>query len=300
MPALTSASLCCTLISVCFLFISADQKNIKAVPGQTVTLPCEAPKHTHIIVVKWSRCDLDTEYVLLYQDEQFDPENQHPSFKNRVDLQDRQMKDGDVSLILKDVTINDTGTYKCHVVQTKTNQGKRVYLKTDPIIINLSVVLPDQKVDNITAESGQNIVFPCRTPNTLLIPAVEWSRHDLETQSVLLYWKKEIVTYLQHPSFMNRVDLQDRQMKDGDVSLILNNVTINDTGTYECRIFTNERRSWKSSSIISLRVVPPGQTGGHTEDGSVGLIVGLIVFAVLLVEIVVGILIYRKNKQKTN
>ncbi|XP_005952593.2 butyrophilin-like protein 9 [Haplochromis burtoni] len=146
MPALTSASLCCTLFSICFLFISADQKNIKAVPGQTVTLPCQAPKHRHIIVVEWSRRDLDTEYVLLYRDEQFDPENQHPSFKNRVDLQDRQMKDGDVSLILKDVMTADTGTYECRVFQTETNHGRRVYLKTGPIIINLSVVLPGQSV----------------------------------------------------------------------------------------------------------------------------------------------------------
>ncbi|CAG6011920.1 unnamed protein product [Menidia menidia] len=34
------------------------------------------------------------------------------TFRNRVDLQDRQMKDGDVSLTLKDVTVNDTGTYQ--------------------------------------------------------------------------------------------------------------------------------------------------------------------------------------------
>uniref|UniRef100_A0A3Q2VR52 Ig-like domain-containing protein n=1 Tax=Haplochromis burtoni TaxID=8153 RepID=A0A3Q2VR52_HAPBU len=128
------------------LFLLSDQKNIKAVPGQTVTLPCQAPKHRHIIVVEWSRRDLDTEYVLLYRDEQFDPENQHPSFKNRVDLQDRQMKDGDVSLILKDVMTADTGTYECRVFQTETNHGRRVYLKTGPIIINLSVVLPGQSV----------------------------------------------------------------------------------------------------------------------------------------------------------
>ncbi|XP_026017335.1 hepatitis A virus cellular receptor 2-like [Astatotilapia calliptera] len=195
--------------------------------------------------------------------------------------------------------IADTGTYECRVFQTETNHGRRVHLKTRPIIINLSVVLPDQKVVNITAESGQNVILPCRAPNTLLIPAVEWSRRDLETQSVLLYWEKGIVTYFQHPSFMNRVDLQDRQMKDGDVSLILKDVTINDTGTYQCRVFMNEKHPWKSIiSIINLSVDPPGQTGGHTEDGAVGLVVGLSVSAVLLA--VFGCLIYRICKKTQN
>ncbi|XP_039908482.1 uncharacterized protein LOC120746965 [Simochromis diagramma] len=267
MPALTSVLLCCTLFSVCFLFISADQKNIKAVPGQTVTLPCQAPKHRHIIVVKWSRRDLDTEYVLLYRDEQFDPENQHPSFKNRVDLQDKQMKDGDVSLILKDVTTADSGTYECRVVQTETNHGKRVYLKTDPIIINLSVVLPDQKVNNITAESGQkNVTLTCRAPNNNTIIIVEWSRADLGDKYVLLYRNERFDPDNQHPSFKNRVDLKDRQMKDGDVSLILKNVTINDAGTYECRV-KNELDSMRLISIIHLHVVPPDQKIITSESG---------------------------------
>ncbi|KAL4008420.1 hypothetical protein ACER0C_002272 [Sarotherodon galilaeus] len=114
------------------------QKNITAESGQDVTLTCRAPNNNPISVLKWSRADLGDEYILLYKDEQFVPDDQHPSFKNRVDLQDRQMKDGDVSLILKDVTINDTGTYKCVVI---LGGGGRPKLTS---IITLSVVPPGE------------------------------------------------------------------------------------------------------------------------------------------------------------
>uniref|UniRef100_A0AAZ1XBW8 Ig-like domain-containing protein n=1 Tax=Oreochromis aureus TaxID=47969 RepID=A0AAZ1XBW8_OREAU len=96
-------------------------------------------------------------------------------------------------------------------------------------LCSVSFPLLDQK--NITAESGQNISLPCRAPtNNKQILAVQWSRADLKQE-------------------------YDRQRKDGDVSLILKNVTINDTGTYECRVFrrgTNHR-----IRTISLSVVPP-------------------------------------------
>ncbi|CAI5678505.1 unnamed protein product [Oreochromis niloticus] len=119
-----------------------DPKIITAVPGQkNVTLTCRAPNN-NIIVVKWIRADLGDEYVLLYQDEHFVLDEQHPSFKNRVDLQDRQMKDGDVSLILKNVTINDAGTYECGVAQKEPNQERP---RLNPIsIIYLHVVPPGQ------------------------------------------------------------------------------------------------------------------------------------------------------------
>ncbi|CAI5660083.1 unnamed protein product [Oreochromis niloticus] len=139
--------LCWTLLVFdLFVFVCGDQKNITAESGQDVTLTCRGPIN-NISVVEWSRADLGDEYVLFYRNELFDPENQHPSFKNRVDLQDRQMKDGDVSLILKDVTINDTGTYECRI-KTKTNTRKRVSLDTNPIsIIYLRVDPPGRPED---------------------------------------------------------------------------------------------------------------------------------------------------------
>ncbi|CAI5669712.1 unnamed protein product [Oreochromis niloticus] len=123
-------------------------------------------------------------------------------------------------------------------------------------------VSADQEI--ITAKSGQNVTLTCRAPNNN-ITAVKWNRTDLVDKHVLFYQDGHSDSTHQHPSFKNRVDLQDTQMKDGDVSVILKDVTINDTGTYECRGYIGE--TWKLINSTNLHVVPPGPTGGHTEDG---------------------------------
>lgn len=116
---------------------SADHKNLTAEPGQDITLPCKAPDSSRIVVAMWGRPELGSEYVFLYRNGKIDPEDQHPSFKNRVGLKERELKDGDVSLILRNVTTNDTGTYECRVVQTvKNNRTETV------VIINLDVQPP--------------------------------------------------------------------------------------------------------------------------------------------------------------
>ncbi|XP_072232580.1 coxsackievirus and adenovirus receptor homolog [Leuresthes tenuis] len=110
-----------------------EKRIITTEAGKDVILPCGVPNNKNIIVVEWSRTDLGEEYVLLYRDGQIYLEGQHPSYKNRVDLQDSWMKDGNVSLSLKNVTTDDGGTYECRVVQRGTNRRKRGILKTEPI-----------------------------------------------------------------------------------------------------------------------------------------------------------------------
>ncbi|CAI5671469.1 unnamed protein product [Oreochromis niloticus] len=254
--------------------VDVRDKIITVESGQDVTLTSRAPNN-NITVVKWSRADLGDEYVLLYQDGHFVPDSQHPSFKNRVDLQDRQMKDGDVSLILKDVTINDSGIYECLVAQN-SNESMEVMSRS-------SLTIADEI---ITAESGQDVTLTSRATNNN-ITAVEWSRADLGDENVLFYQDGHFLPNEQHPSFKNRVDLQDRQMKDGDVSLILKDVTINDAGTYKCRVFMAGTNSWKLiTSTYFIVLPPPGPSGG---------IIGLIVVILLLLVSVV-FLMYRNHK----
>ncbi|XP_019210316.1 uncharacterized protein LOC109199423 isoform X2 [Oreochromis niloticus] len=138
-----TASLCSTLLFVGLVVVDSTVViNIPAVSGQSAILSCRT-QNKSVIVVEWSRPDLKNKHVLFYRDEQFDTDSQHPSFKQRVALKDRQMKDGDVSLILKNVTINDTGTYQCRVFIRGTNRRKRAILDTEPIcIIKLSVSNP--------------------------------------------------------------------------------------------------------------------------------------------------------------
>ncbi|XP_038586516.1 programmed cell death 1 ligand 1-like [Micropterus salmoides] len=111
---------------------------VRVKPGDDVTLPCQAGEAS-IRAVEWSRPDLESEYVLFYRDGRSDPIQQHPSFKDQVQLVDRELKDGDVSLILKNVSSNDAGTYECRVA-TGDPRRKRAIIETEPIrIIQLEV-----------------------------------------------------------------------------------------------------------------------------------------------------------------
>ncbi|MEQ2271532.1 hypothetical protein XENORESO_005669 [Xenotaenia resolanae] len=130
-----------------------DQTNIQAKPGDIIHLPCRAPDGQPVLAVEWSRSDLEAEYVLLFRDKQIDPAFQHPSFKNRVDLLDRQMKNGDMSLVLKNVTTADKGTYECRIFH-RTNRNKRAVLDSDPVSTILLQVAPPSPDGDVQTQIG--------------------------------------------------------------------------------------------------------------------------------------------------
>ncbi|KAK2863446.1 hypothetical protein Q5P01_002979 [Channa striata] len=153
---------------------------------------------------------------------------------------------------------------------------------------------------NITAHPGENITLPCQASISKPFIAVEWTRPDL-TQYVFFFRGQHIVKNFQHPSFVDRVDLLDRQMKDGNLSLSLRNVTSSDHGTYECRVKEKEDRDPSRGiiqsepiNVVRLTVTGLGEFDNRWADGLVGLAVGLPVGFLLLLFVAGGFVVYRK------
>ncbi|XP_067380577.1 coxsackievirus and adenovirus receptor-like [Channa argus] len=270
------------IINIIHLKVKADQEDITAKSGDHVTLPCHVPQNTQILVVEWIRPDLEPEYVFLYKNGQSHPDHQHPSFRNRVELKDSGMKDGNLSVILKNVTITDTGTYECHIYQSQRNHTMS--------IINLDVHQPDLKVEG---KPGDNVTLQCQ--GTEDFTKFKWKKTDLKSEYYVCFFSdKELHKRYQHESFQDRVELKDPNMKNRDASVILKNININDAGTYECYVGYGGRS--ELITTITLKVIDSGaDERGGDKDGHVGLIVGLSVVVVLVV--VAGFMIYGRCRR---
>ncbi|XP_062301322.1 butyrophilin-like protein 8 [Scomber scombrus] len=114
---------------------SEDHQEVKVRPGQNATLQCQSPAST-IRLLQWRRPDLASDgYVLFYRDKRSVQSFQLPSFHHRVQLVDPEMKNGDVSVILKNVTVNDSGTYECRVSANSKEHRKRATPETINTIV---------------------------------------------------------------------------------------------------------------------------------------------------------------------
>ncbi|XP_028298292.1 uncharacterized protein LOC114460574 isoform X2 [Gouania willdenowi] len=115
-------TVCFQLLVIYGTFVFSDQRIISVEPGGDVTLPCEVPDGETNIVVEWRRSGRKDGYVLLYKDQLFDPEYQLQSYRDRVHL---QIENRTISLILKNVTPDDEGTYECRIFRRNSSRQQR-------------------------------------------------------------------------------------------------------------------------------------------------------------------------------
>ena len=111
--------------------------------GDDVILPCQADDPS-ISDVEWSRADQKPDTILSYRVEGSVPTNLHPKYKeDKVQLVDKDLKKGNMSLILKNVSTTDQGTYKCRVTSGGSMRTNTTVLPWKTItIIRLQVREP--------------------------------------------------------------------------------------------------------------------------------------------------------------
>ncbi|KAM9408226.1 matrix remodeling-associated protein 8-like [Pholidichthys leucotaenia] len=169
----------------------------------------------------------------------------------RVGLNPTAFKDGNFSLVIKDVTMNDRGLYSCNLHHLYCH----LY---ETIRVQLNITKSRRKVQRFW--DGQKAVFVELLGSTVVLPCInrrsvwtDWSdeeedqqvvhwdrqspgvRHDRADRLVDLYASGEQRSY--GPLFLQRkMNISNHAFSEGDFSLTISELQPTDQGLYSCHL----------------------------------------------------------------
>ncbi|KAI7790223.1 uncharacterized protein LOC130550855 [Triplophysa rosa] len=274
-------------LSSCFfmsvLLMIADGFTVKGpsgplvVPlGGSVLLPCSVdnPLPVDNLEVEWRRSDSQT-LIHLYQYGDIRPEAQNDDYSGRAHFFTDDIKHGNFSLLMKNVTAEDEGQYTC-TVHSGQESGETV-LEISLQYVGLSglhimvlilciaacgsallflslIYCRTHKEEFFVKHSsrsfiplGDSVVLPCFIDPRLLTESlkVEWRRSDSQT---LIHLYQHGAEDQQH----DRAHVFTEKIKHGDFSLQLKNVTAEDKGQYTCTVYSGQNSVFTISTKLIL------------------------------------------------
>ncbi|XP_017290112.1 matrix remodeling-associated protein 8 [Kryptolebias marmoratus] len=190
---------------------------------------------------------------------------------NRVGLNPTSFKDGNFSLVIKDVTMKDRGLYSCnlHHLYCHLYETVRVQLNVTKSRRKEQSFWDGQKAVFVVL-LGKTVVLPCVNRRTVWTDwsneeedqqVVHWDRqppgirHDRADRLVDLYASGEQRSY--GPLFLQRkMNISNQAFSEGDFSLTISDLQSTDQGMYSCHLHhhycgLHERREFR------LTVEPP-------------------------------------------
>uniref|UniRef100_A0A3Q2CGH5 Butyrophilin-like protein 2 n=1 Tax=Cyprinodon variegatus TaxID=28743 RepID=A0A3Q2CGH5_CYPVA len=254
------------LIPVILLFFCSDlaldindpdlvcpSEPVGAVKSQDVILPChlEPPMDASAETVKWKQ---GKNVVHLYRGGKNHPTEQYERYRGRTSLFTEGLTEGNLSLTLSSVNLNDDGTYQCSLQTESLNKMCYINLNVEPYL-----VCPTNHID-VTA--GDNVVLPC-----YLDPPVDASTKTILWKfrnKILLHYKSGEYTFVEDEE---QIYLFNEGLTTGNLSLKLFSVDLHDNGEYKCYFITKHvKRS--CSFIVTVGVADETEIIGSEEPVS--------------------------------
>ncbi|XP_038157346.1 myelin-oligodendrocyte glycoprotein-like [Cyprinodon tularosa] len=146
---------CLHLLACLLVILQVSASDVEVIPGEDAVLQCQAPSSAKVTVVEWTKDDHSPDdYLFLYRNGRSYEKYQHPSFRGRVELRSSSFADsGDVSVVLKKVSGEDMGTYRCRVLMTSSG-GK---MEEHSEVVHLMNQIPSgapQEPERVGTEEG--------------------------------------------------------------------------------------------------------------------------------------------------
>ncbi|KAF5879987.1 antigen like protein, partial [Clarias magur] len=138
--------ICIVWISVCVFLLSAEPEiSVSGPVGSTAVLPCELTSvDTDTLYIRWN-----TESEIVFE-RQNGVKYEAGGYEGRVDVPVEELRKGNCSLVLHNLTPTDTGVYSSYQTVRHTKRSGRVRRGTVLInSVNLSVYVPPLKETDV-------------------------------------------------------------------------------------------------------------------------------------------------------
>ncbi|XP_056607725.1 uncharacterized protein LOC130425530 [Triplophysa dalaica] len=204
--------------------------------GGSVLLPCSVDSLSSLkdLEVEWKRSDSQT-LIHLYQDGDIRPEVQNEDYHDRAHFFTDNIKQGNFSLLLKNVRPEDEGQYTCKVLSGQASGETVVEIKA---VERLTVSGSDK---SLSAYVGEDVTLDCSVDSHIQpedIEEVSWKKTDKDEHIlVLLYQNHKIHPEASDAQYRHRVEFFNDEIHRGNFSLRLKRVRTEDKGEYMCQVF---------------------------------------------------------------
>ncbi|XP_078092346.1 sialic acid-binding Ig-like lectin 13 [Mustelus asterias] len=232
-------------------------REVTAQEGVCVQIPCHYTYPSHLAnqprVGIWFNNKKQSSSSIAFHSE--DHNQEAPQFRHRTRLSG-DLKDGDCSLIINSVTRGDAGPYYFRIEFDGRNRYNYHPVTQLQVSVGLSQEWKRNTPRKVTAQEGSCVQIPCHYsyPSHLEKQTRDGVWFYAEKQipwAPLAFHSKDHNHELQQ--FRHRTRLSG-DLKDGDCSLIINNVTRGDAGPYFFRIEFDTGPSHNYYPVTRLRV----------------------------------------------
>ncbi|XP_026989124.2 uncharacterized protein LOC113634396 [Tachysurus fulvidraco] len=264
-----------SILWVCAFVDSAESLvTVSAPVGSTVILPCnltEEFKNTSFI-----RWQINRKNIVF--ERRSDVTYSGSGYEGRVDVPVDELRKGNCSLVLKNVRFTDDKTFTVEHVENNTGEAKEINS------VRLSVYALQ-----ISAPVGSTVVLPCDWSHlSIKTPYVQWF---IDTETV--FERKGKDPY-QGEGYEGRVDIPEDELLKGNCSLVMKNISVNDTGIYISAMLITDTQESVLVQKVKLSVVEGSvnETRSSSEDSDshqkslIILYVGIVIIIIIIIIII--------------